>query len=456
MVSLIKTLDTRNKSWKSSEGKTKNHRKVVEVTYQSNVNSDYTEKIQELEKDFEYSTNSDYYWTEPEQSLLYGTPLYRAASSTQKKVLNHLYWVIQNNNTAASEVNTIIYNQVTAGVFEAVGGYETLCRALKLETSQEYHHIHAFQKIGYKTKIALLGKKRLSNSLDGKSNKTTQKDSPFSEYQDSILRFIAKMMLKKQEYCSSEYLRELDKKNEFFPTPTQGSGGRFAPPSLLKFFTLNWGSSPFLACHYYALRYISNALLKNQEHPRSQYFKKLEKQGEFIAAPTAISHYHFLDESFHSTTSQIVGQDMYKDFPKPTAYEKFVANLAVYRAQRHVINYHGGLSIGLPARCFHDDSFFMNFIYHLLQTPLFDMSSREALYWMEKCFCHEHEGFAIASKYHKGFVADFRRFFDRLDYLWPVNREMRLIDSGGTVSEGLQSSIKLFKQFSSAICSAGT
>ena len=59
----------------------------------------------------------------------------------------------------------------------------------------------------------------------------------------------------------------------------------------------------------------------------------------------------------------------------------------------------------------------MNFIYKLLQTSLFDMSSREAIHWMEKCFGHEHKDFHIANKYHQGFVSDFRRFFDCLDYL---------------------------------------
>lgn len=451
MPSQIKLFDTRSNFSKWCADKTKNHRKAIEVIYRNNINSDYTEKIRELEQNFDYNSNRNYYWTEPEQSLLYGTPLYEAASLTQKKVLNHLYWVIQNNNTAASEVNTIIYNQVTAGVFQAVGGYEKLCQELELETSQEYHHIHAFQKIGYKTKVALLGKKWFRNSHNDKSTRAIQEKLRFLHDLDFPLRFVAKTMLKKQEYCSSEYLKELEKKGEFFPAPTQGSGGRFAPPSLLKFFTLNWGSSPFLACHYYTLRYVSNALLKNQEHPRSRYFKKLKKKGEFIPAPTAVSHYHFLDESFHTTISQIIGRDLYRNFSQPTAYEKFVANMAVFLAQRNVINYHDGLSFGLPARCFRDDSYFMNFIYKLLQTSLFDLSSQEALYWMEKCFCQEHQGFHIANKYHQGFVSDLRRFFDGLDYLWSFNREMRLIDSGISVSESLHKSIKIFQQFCQSV-----
>jgi hypothetical protein len=439
------------------EEKLKKHRKVTEINYRSNAESDYTERIQELEKHFDYNDNKDYYWTSPEQSLLYGTPIYEQASESQKKALNHLYWVIQNNNTAASEVNTIIYNQVTAGVFETYGGYDILCDELELETSQEYHHVHAFQKIGHRTRTALLGKKGLFGiHAQGKQdNKSESQKLSFSKVQDKALTFLAKAMLKKEEFCSSKYLQELEKKAERFPVPNQGSGGRFASPTLLKFFTINWGSSPFLACHYYALRYVSNALLKSQEHPRSLHFKQQQRKGEYIPAPTAVSHYHFLDESFHTTTSQIVGHDMYKDFSKPTAYEQFVANVTVYLAQKNVINYHGGLTCGLPARCFRDDVYFMSFIHKLLQSPIFEMSSQEALGWMEKSFCQEHPGFHVASKYHKGFVTDFQRFFGRLEYLWPVNREMRLISEAqrGSVQKGVEISTKAFREYAKTVVS---
>ena len=369
MITHIKTLNTESNSSKLCAGKTKNHRKVVEVTYRNNANSDYTEKIRELDKNFDYSCNSNYYWADSEQSLFYGTPLYEVATPTQKKVLNHLYWVIQYNNTAASENNTILYNLVTNGVFEAIGGYDTLCQELELETCQEQHHIHAFQNIGYKTNKALLGKTGFRNSFRKKLYKSTQQSSPFPHYQGLALRLIAKMMLKNSGQYYSNYLRELENKGESIPIPTNGLGARLAPQSLQMLFTLNWGSSPFLACYYYALRYVANALLKNQEHNRSRYFKGLEKKGEFIPAPTAVARYHHLDESFHTTISQELAQDFYKNFPKPTLYEKFFANMLTYMMQHNIINRLSGLPNGLPARCFPDDSFFMLFVYQLLQTP---------------------------------------------------------------------------------------
>lgn len=72
-----------SKKWHASRIK---QRKSIELTYRSNSDSDYTEKIQELDRNFDYDDNLNYYWTDPEQSLLYGTPLYEVASSTQKKL----------------------------------------------------------------------------------------------------------------------------------------------------------------------------------------------------------------------------------------------------------------------------------------------------------------------------------------------------------------------------------
>ena len=93
------------------------HAKIFEKTYRNNIESDYTEKLRDLGKEFKYDNDRDYYWSDPELSLLYGTPLYEVASPTQKLALNHLYWVGNYNNTAATEASTSIYNLVTAGVF---------------------------------------------------------------------------------------------------------------------------------------------------------------------------------------------------------------------------------------------------------------------------------------------------------------------------------------------------
>ncbi|BDA68881.1 hypothetical protein RIVM261_017100 [Rivularia sp. IAM M-261] len=463
MLDTTKLPEPKNESAISDE-KVKKHIKLAEINYRRNTESDYTEKIEKLDKNFDYSTNSNYYWSEPELSLLYGTPLYEQASDSQKKALNHLYWAIQYNQTAATEANTVLYNQVTAGVFENVGGYDALCKELDLETVQERDHIHAFHTIGYKTKKALLGQAGFNASIQGKSYKNdlakkakTGKNqlfsfsfsaSPLSAYGESSLRFMTnKVFLKNQAHLYSQYLRELEDKGESIPAHTTGLLGQLAPKPLLKFFTLNCGTSPFLACLFYVARFMANMLIKNYEYRYSIYYRELEKNGEFIPAPTAVSHYHMLDEAFHTTTSQLIAQDLYKDFAKPSAYEKFLANLTIYRAQTVGLS---GLSSGLPA-IFRNDAPFMLSLHTLLQSPLFGMSSTEALEWLNKCMCTEHEGFHVTLKYHERLLTDLRRLLDPINYLWAVNREMHVMEKGGSISNAIESNAKAFEQFSKSL-----
>ena len=209
---------------------------------------------------------------------------------------------------------------------------------------------------------------------------------------------------------------------------------------MLQFFTLNWGSSPIYACQHYTYRFTGNLVLKNYEYRYHKYYRELEKKGEFIPAPTAVSYYHLLDESFHTTTSQLIGRDLYKDFPQPTAYEKFLANAIAHIMQLNFLN---GLCSGIPA-VFLGDGFYMPFYYKLLRSALFNMSNKDALYWMEKCFCHEHEGFHVGVKYHKRLLQELLRFSSSLEYLNPNNRELRLMASRGSISNALQNNIKAF------------
>lgn len=445
-----------------SDAKVKKHIKLTEINYRRNTESDFTEKIEEQDKHFSYADNSNYYWGEPELSLLYGTPLYEQASPSQKLALNHLYWATQYNQTAATEANAVLYNQVTSGVFGAFSDYETLCKELDLETEQERHHIHAFHMMGYKTKKALLGS-AFHASIQGKSYKKNNsrrgllpgqlftfnwQSSPLSTFQESALRFITnKVLLKNQIHCYSQYLRELDEKGEAIPAQTTGLLGQLAPRPLLQFFTLNCGSSPFLACLFYVTRFMANMLIKNYEYRYSQYYRELERKDEFIPAPLAVSHYHLLDEAFHTTTSQLIAQDLYKDFPKPTAYEKFLANLTIYKSQVVGLS---GLSGGIPAIFRNDETFILSF-YRLLQSPVFNMSDQEAMEWLQKCLCQEHEGFYVTSKYHQRLLSDLRRLFEPIDYLWPVNSELRVMAKGASITQAIQANTKAFEQFSRSV-----
>ncbi|MEB3357147.1 MAG: hypothetical protein VKK04_10495 [Synechococcales bacterium] len=455
----------------------KKHIKITEINYRRNAESDFTEKIQELDRAFDYERDRNYWWSEPELSLLYGTPLYAEATQTQRQALNHLYWATQYNQTAATEANAVLYNQVTAGVFAAMGGYDILCEELDLETAQERHHIHAFHNIGYRTKKALLGQSGFNTSIQGKSVRggagqprspkalakksakaagsasrspvpSTRKSLSQSTLQNSAFRFLThQLFLKEQTQFYSSYLRDLDQKGEAIPAQTTGLLGQIAPRSLLQLFTLTCGSSPFIACVFFVTRFMANMLLKNYEYRYVQYYRALEKKGEFIPTPTAVSFNHLMDEAFHTTTSQLIAQDLYKDFVKPSAYEKLMANVTIYRAQQVGLR---SLSGGLPAT-FRNDADFLLPLYRLLQSPVFAMSGAEALHWLRQCVCQEHDGFYQNLTYHQRLLSDLRRHFEPMDYLWPVNREVRVMVAGGSISKAIAANTQAFEQFSRSV-----
>lgn len=439
----------------------KRHTNTIEKTWSNNVESDYTEKMVALARDFDYERDRHSFWVDPELSLLYGTPVWEQATHTQKLALNHLYWVGNYNHTAISEASTSVYNLVTSGVFEKVGGYDTLCKELVFETEQESHHIRTFQKIGYKTKVSLLGKSWLRNpyykhlkdlnKVSSQNSVTsllwnTFSSDPFS----NALEGVAGFMNRTRSHQYSSYLQDLALKGKPIPTASDGLGGRSAPRSVLKFFAANWGNSAFLAAQYYSIRYIANAILKNQEFAYFKHYRKLSQKGEYIPTPTAISYYHLLDEAFHTTISQTVAKELFTDFDKPTLYEKSVAGLSVYMWQRNLLS---GLSGVLPGRCTADDPMFMLFFYRLFRSPLFNMTAQEAFGWIEKCFCSEHEGYHTGLKYHASLLGSLQQLFGQLAYQWPVNRDMRLMAAGASVEKSIQRNAHTFSNFKRCLTS---
>ncbi|MEO1133147.1 MAG: hypothetical protein AAFX40_10630 [Cyanobacteria bacterium J06639_1] len=443
------------------------HMKVFEKTYSSNIESDYTEQMDALCKSFKYEENSDIYWGNPELSLLHGTPLYEQTTESQRLALNHLFWVGQYNHTAATEANTCLYNQVTEGVFRTMSGYDTLCKELDLETEQEHTHIRTFQKVGYKVKLALLGKKGLGDPRRSaaKLNQTASKQTkaldtavamlgqPTSDAieaaSDRAFRLVTRWMNNSYADNYSEYLQERDRGDSVIPGTTGGLGGLVSQGSLQKFFTLNWGSSPFLASQYFAIRMIGNMSLKCYEQHYFKYFRKLRKQGDRIAAPTEISYYHMLDESFHTTFSQFIAQELWTDFPEPTPYERLLVNLTVDMAQKNVV---GGLS-GVMPTVFRRDSYFELLLFRLLKSPVFDMSDRDALHWIQRCLCEEHDGFHSNREHHRRLLVEFRRFFEPMTFLWASNRTMQVMAEGGSIERALQCNKDSFERFAKSVAS---
>lgn len=428
------------------------HEILAETTYRNNCESRYTEKIESIETSYRYEANRAHYWGPQELSLFFGTTLYEQSTPDQKLALNHLYWVTQYNQTAATEANAILYNNVTEGVFSAIGGFGSLCSELSLETEQEHQHIHAFHAIGYATRKALFGSERMvrsrPSSLNGtpsrKVRNTSEPLSPlplripalnWERLQDEACRLAIFKLSSGRGSCSySDFLRSQQSSGKPIPVQRSGLLGQVVPASLAKIMTVSFGASPFSACFFYAVRYLANILLKNYEHSYFQFYRSLDRTGDFIPAPTVISYYHMLDESFHTTTSQLICQDLYREFPNPTAYENLMANLIFYRGQQMML---GGLSAVLPG-IFRNDSTFILPLYQILRSTLYGLTHQEAIYWLEQSLCQEHEGHHVNLKYHQKLYSTMLQAFKPLTYLWPINRELGLMAKGASIKKSLK------------------
>jgi hypothetical protein len=199
--------------------------------------------------------------------------------------------------------------------------------------------------------------------------------------------------------------------------------------------------SPFMATQYYVLRGIRNIQLKVKEYQHSQYCKKLEEQASYLPAATHVSHLHYMDEAFHTATSQVICHELYKDLKKPTAFEVFMANKGTSRVQTTLST----LSGAVPG-IFSQDGPYMPLVHRMLQTRIFGLSATEALQMVEKCFCREHDGFHAAAKYHQRALTDARSYIADLEYITPANRELRSM-AKASIAKSLKENRAAFQKF---------
>jgi hypothetical protein len=377
-----------------------NHRQIEKV-YQSNKSSNYTEKMEELYKSFSYHENSEHNWTYPEFSLLYGSPIYEVASESQKRALNHLYWVSFYNYVMGGEITTMVCNQICCGAFYHLGDYEVVCHELDIETSQERVHVEAFRHIGRLTELALFDK--------------TIFERPMPSYLDGSL------------------------------TEPQKQGRSFLSRLPVMFVHARIGNSPFLATQYFVARGLRNIQAKVKEYQHSLYGRERSKQGEFVCAPTLVSHNHCFDEGYHTTTSKFIGHEMRKDFGKPDALDVFLANGMIKEVQYSMDE----LSCAVPG-IFANDAQYIPFVYEMLRSSLFGLSHQEALLLIEKSFCQEHEGFQVAAKYHHRALTQNLEFVADLEYLNSYNRELRVMASA-SIDKAIKNNIAAFQRFSKSV-----
>src|SRR6266850_2573946 len=157
------------------------------------------------------------------------------------------------------------------------------------------------------------------------------------------------------------------------------------------------------------------------QHQLSNYYMHHPDQ-ERAPLPSAISYWHFMDESFHFNTSRLVGLEVPRSLEPPTAFERWVVNRGVAGCQRD----HFHFSVVVNGIFWYDPATFP-VIYKLFRSPVFAMDRDEAFAMMKACFAAESEGLASAAKTHGTAADSYRAFIEPVTWLDSRNREMRVM-----------------------------
>lgn len=355
---------------------TKTWRKL-EVNLRRNREQDQTEAIDAAAAAFRYEDAADAWWNDPEQSLLHATPLWDGATEAQRRLLNQLYWVAYYSQIISAEVATIYFNQTSAAGLYGMEDFRLVCDTLDLESSQERAHIAAFKKIGETTERALFGERLFTWEMRG----------PFEP-----------TMIYSDLTPFRQAMRRLE----------------------LRAFGLLSAGSAFLGSQYFTVRGLRTLNGKMVQQKLSRFHQQLDPARASI--PSQISWCHFMDESFHFHSSHVIGLDVVRSLPKPTAFERMIANLGVRGCQQD----HSNVSVTVRGLFWSDPSTFPT-IYRLLRSRHFGFDHAGALDMLRRCYAEENEAQRLAHTMHDEARAGYARFVEPLDFLSAENREMRVM-----------------------------
>ncbi|MEM9164668.1 MAG: P-aminobenzoate N-oxygenase AurF, partial [Cyanobacteria bacterium P01_F01_bin.4] len=353
----------------------------LQLNYRRNQQQDHTERLDAVARDFCYADCRDTYWQAEQFSLLYGTPLWEQSSPDQRRVLNHLYWVAYYSQIISAEIATIFFNQTSAAGLYAHEGFRTICDMLDLESSQERAHIDAFQTVARQVETELLGERLFSYPMRG----------PFTE-----------TMIFADAHRLKRWWKQLQ----------------------LQAFGLLSAGNTFLACQYFTVRGLRTLNGKLVQHQLSRFCLDDADQDDIDSAPipSQISHYHFMDESFHFNSSTLISQEVINELPAPTAFEKQVANLGIRGCQRD----HASFSVVINGIFWHDPALYET-VYRLLRSHLFNLEDKEAKEMMRLCFTEASEGLYQSYQTHHEATTAYQAYLEPLDYAWPQNRQMSIM-----------------------------
>ena len=269
----------------------------LELNLRRNVEHDHTRLIDDAARRFRYGDCRDEYWNPENYSLLWGTPVWQQATQAQRIVLNQLYWVAYYAQIISAEIATIFFNQVAAAGLYTLEDFRLVCDNLDLETKQERAHINAFKKVGEEVEHTLFGERLFTYPMR-------------SLYEHT--------MVFADTNAAKAFWRRLQ----------------------IQAFMLLSSSNAFLGSQYLLVRGLRTLNGKLIQHQLSNYYLQ-HPDKERAPLPSAISYWHFMDESFHFNTSRLVGLEV------PRSLEPAVAALAGFVFLHEHLHARDWLAIGL-------------------------------------------------------------------------------------------------------------
>jgi hypothetical protein len=350
----------------------------LELNLRRNVENDHSRLIDDAAARFSYAACRDEYWNPESYSLLWGTPVWEQATAAQRVVLNQLYWVAYYAQIISAEIATIFLNQVAAAGLYTLEDFRLVCDNLDLETKQERAHINAFKKIGEEVEHTLFGERLFTYPMR-------------SLYEHT--------MVFADNSAAKAFWRRLQ----------------------IQAFSLLSSNNAFLGSQYLLVRGLRTLNGKLIQHQLGMYYRQ-HPDRDNAPIPSAISYWHFMDESYHFNTSRLVGLEVPRSLPAPTAFERWVINRGVAGCQRDHYHY----SVVVSGIFWYDPATFP-VIYKLFRSPVFGMDRKQALHMLQRCFASESEGLASAAKIHGTAADSYRVFVEPVSWLNAANRDMRLM-----------------------------
>jgi hypothetical protein len=359
--------------------------KKLEFNKKRNEGQDHTAMMDEATKRFRYEDCRNEYWNPEEFSLLHGTPVWEQSSASQRVILNQLYWVAYYAQIVSAEIATIFLNQVSAAGLYTHEDFRIVCDSLDLETKQERAHINAFKTIGEDVEWRLFGERLFTYPMRSLYEQTMV-------FADSNL--------------AKDFWRKLQ----------------------IQAFTLLSSSNAFLASQYLLVRGLRTLNGKMIQHQLSLYYSNHPNK-EAAPIPSAISYYHFMDESFHFNTSKIIGHEIPRSLEAPTKFETWVINRGVAGCQ----NDHFHFSATIKGIFWYEPALFP-VLHKILQSSIFGMNASEAQEMLRLCFTQENDAIHAAYSMHRTANESYKAYVESIDYLGKRNRDMAIMGNNSILA----------------------